>query len=41
LNKSLRHALIGTDIGHVVMIIVVLLEGSGILMLRRMMKFEV
>ena len=41
LNHSMRHALLGTGVGHLVMVIVALLEGSGILMLRRMMRFEV
>ena len=37
----MRHALLGTEIGHVVMIFVVLLELSGIMMLKKMMRFEV
>ncbi|HEV3086068.1 MAG TPA: type II secretion system F family protein [Candidatus Elarobacter sp.] len=41
LQPSMRHALLQTEIGHVVMIFVFLLEGAGILMLRRMMRFEV
>lgn len=41
LNPSMRHALIFTGTGHTVMIFVVLLEGAGIAMLKRMMRFEV
>lgn len=41
LNPSMRHALLFTGIGHMVMVIVLLLEASGVAMLRRMMQFEV
>ena len=41
LQPSMRHALLGTSIGHVVMTFVLLLEGAGILMLRRIMQFEI
>ncbi len=41
LNPTMRHALLFTGIGHIVMVFVVLLEGAGILMLRRIMRFEV
>jgi tight adherence protein B len=41
LNPQMRHALIFTGVGHVVMVFVGLLEVSGIAMLRRIMQFEV
>lgn len=41
LNKVMRHALIGTDVGHLVMVLVAFLEGAGVLILQRIMKFEV
>jgi len=41
LNASMRHALLGTGIGHLVMVFVALLEGAGVAMLRSMMKFEI
>ncbi len=41
LQASMRHALLQTEIGHVVMTFVCLLEGAGVLMLRRIMRFEV
>ncbi|HEY0613561.1 MAG TPA: type II secretion system F family protein [Candidatus Elarobacter sp.] len=41
LNAQMRHALIFTGVGHIVMVFVVLLEGAGIAMLRRIMQFEV
>ena len=41
LNATMRHALIFTNLGHVVMVFVALLEAAGIMMLRKMMKFEV
>jgi tight adherence protein B len=41
LNGSMRHALIFTGIGHVVMIFVAILELAGIMMLKKMMQFEV
>jgi tight adherence protein B len=41
LQKSMRHALLDTDVGHLVMICVLFLEGSGIFMLKKMMRFEV
>jgi tight adherence protein B len=41
LNASMRRALIFTDTGHLVMVGVAFLEGSGVLWLKRMMKFEI
>ncbi len=41
LNPTMRHALIFTNLGHLVLVFVALLEGAGIMMLRKMMKFEV
>jgi tight adherence protein B len=41
LNGQMRHALIFTGVGHVVMVFVGLLELAGIAMLRRIMQFEV
>jgi tight adherence protein B len=40
-NAPMRHALLATGLGHVVMIFVAMLEGAGVLMLMRLMKFEV
>lgn len=41
LNTKMRHALIFTGIGHLVMIGVLVLELAGVMMLRRIMKFEI
>jgi tight adherence protein B len=41
LQPRMRHSLIETDVGHIVMVFVVLLELSGIAWLQRMMKFEI
>ncbi|HEY0394715.1 MAG TPA: type II secretion system F family protein [Candidatus Elarobacter sp.] len=41
LNPTMRHALVFTGIGHMVMVFVLLLEGAGIAMLRRIMQFEI
>lgn len=41
LNPTMRHALLVTGTGHIVMVFTLLLEGAGVLMLRRMMRFEV
>jgi tight adherence protein B len=41
LNAKMRHALVFTGVGHLVMVFVVLLELAGIMMLRRIMKFEI
>ena len=41
LNAKMRQALIFTGIGHMVMVFVVMLEAAGVLMLQRIMKFEV
>jgi tight adherence protein B len=41
LNKMMRHALLGTDVGHLVLVVVALLEGGGVLILQKMMKFEI
>jgi len=41
LNASMRRALIFTDTGHLVMVAVVFLEGSGVMWLKRMMRFEI
>jgi tight adherence protein B len=41
LQPRMRHALLQTDIGHVVIIFVMILELSGVLMLRKIMRFEV
>ncbi len=41
LNASMRHSLIFTDTGHMVMLAVMFLEGSGVAWLRRMMRFEI
>jgi tight adherence protein B len=40
-NAPMRHALLGTGLGHVVMVFVALLEASGVAILMRLMKFEV
>ncbi|HZW52964.1 MAG TPA: type II secretion system F family protein [Candidatus Elarobacter sp.] len=41
LNGQMRHALVFTGVGHVVMVFVALLELAGVAMLRRIMQFEV
>jgi tight adherence protein B len=41
LNKMMRHALLGTDVGHLVLVVVAFLEGGGVLILQKMMKFEI
>lgn len=41
LNAKMRHALVFTGIGHLVMVFVVLLELAGVMMLKRIMKFEI
>jgi tight adherence protein B len=40
-NAPMRHALLSTGLGHVVMVFVALLEASGVAILMRLMKFEV
>ncbi|GAC1614083.1 MAG: type II secretion system F family protein [Candidatus Elarobacter sp.] len=41
LNAEMRDALFATAVGHLVMVVVCLLEISGVVMLRTLMKFEV
>jgi tight adherence protein B len=41
LNPQMRHALLFTGVGHIVMVFVLLLEGAGVAMLRQIMQFEV
>jgi tight adherence protein B len=40
-NAPMRHALMFTGLGHVVMVFVAILEASGVAILMRLMKFEV
>lgn len=40
-NAAMRRALLGTDIGHMVLFGVLLLEGGGVAMLHKIMQFEV
>jgi tight adherence protein B len=41
LNKMMRHALLDTEVGHLVLVLVAFLEGGGVLILQKMMKFEI
>jgi tight adherence protein B len=41
LQPKMRHSLLGTDVGHIVMVCVVFLEAAGVAWLQRMMKFEI
>jgi tight adherence protein B len=41
LQPKMRHSLLETDVGHIVMVFVVILEALGVAWLQRMMKFEI